>query len=38
MLIFFLDDDDESTNIEDVHISNVESNFIVGDNANEDED
>ena len=39
MLIFFMDDngDDDSTNIENVHLSNVESN-VVGYNANEDGD
>lgn len=34
---FFIEDDDDSTGIVDVHLSNVESNFIVGDDANEDE-
>ena len=37
MFILFIDDDD-STNIDDVHLSNVESNVITRDDANEDED
>ena len=40
MLILFIDDngdDDDSTNIEEVNISNVESN-VVGDYVDEDED
>ena len=40
MLILFLDDngdDDNSTNIEEVNISNVESN-VVGDYVDEDKD
>ena len=37
MFILFIDDDD-STNIDDVHLSNVESNVITRDYANEDED
>ena len=40
MLILFIGDngdDDDSTNIEDVHLSNMESN-VVGDYADEDED
>ena len=32
------DDDDDSTNIEDVHLSNVESHVIIGYNKDEDED
>ena len=40
MHILFIDanDDDDSTNINNVHLSNVESNIVVGDNANEDEE
>ena len=39
MFIFFIDDDgDDLTNINDVHIFNVESNVVVGDDANEGED
>ena len=37
MFILFIDDDD-STNIDDVHLSNVESNVITRDDTNEDED
>ena len=37
MFILFIDDDD-STNIDDVHLSNVESHVIIRENANEDED
>ena len=40
MLILFIDDngdDDDSTNIEEVNLSNVESN-VVGDYVDEDED
>ena len=37
MHILFIDNDD-STNIDDVHISNVESNIVVGDNADDDEE
>ena len=37
MFILFIDDDD-STNIDDAHVSNVESNVIIGDDADEDED
>ena len=29
MFILFLDDDDDSIDIDDVHISNVESNVVV---------
>ena len=36
MFILFLDDDDDSTDIDDVHISNVESNVVVGDDKDED--
>ena len=38
MFILFLDDDDDSTNIDDVHLSNAESNVIVEDDADKDED
>ena len=38
MFILFLDDDDDSTNINDVHLSNGESNVVVGDDADEDDD
>ena len=38
ILILFIDDDDDSIDIEDIHLSNVESNVIVGDNADVDED
>ena len=31
-ILFIDDDDDDSTNIDDVHLSNVESNIVVGDN------
>ena len=37
MFILFLDDDDDLTNIDDVHLSNVESNVIIEDDADEDE-
>ena len=30
MFILFLDDDDDPFNIDDVHLSNVESNVVVG--------
>ena len=36
MFVFFLDDEDDSTNINDVHLSNVESNVVVGDDEDED--
>ena len=36
MFILFLDDNDDSTNIDDVHLSNVESNVVVGDDEDED--
>ena len=35
MFILFLDDDDDSADIDDVHLSNVESN-VVGDYEDED--
>ena len=35
MFVLFLDDEDDSTNINDVHHSNVESN-VVGDDEDED--
>ena len=35
ILILFIDDDD-STYIEDIHLSNVESKVIIGDNADMD--
>ena len=36
MFILFLDDDDDSTNIDNVHLSNVESNVVVEDDKDED--
>ena len=38
ILILFIHDDDDSTNIEDIHISNVKSNVIVRDNTDVDKD
>ena len=40
MCILSIDDanDDDLTNINDVHISNVKSNIVVRDNADEDEE
>ena len=38
MRILFIDDDDDSTNIDDVHLSNVGLNIVVGDNADEDDE
>ena len=35
-VILFLDDDDDSTDIDDVYLSNVESNVVVGDDEDED--
>ena len=37
MFILFLDNVDDSTNINDVHLSNVKSNVVVGDDADEDD-
>ena len=38
MRVLFIDDDDnDSTNIDDVYLFNVESNIIAGDNADDDE-
>ena len=38
ILILFIDDYDDSSDIEDVDLSNVEPNVIIRDNANVDED
>ena len=37
MHILFVDDDDDSTNIDDVYLSNVKSNIVAGDNTDKDE-
>ena len=38
IVILFITDDDDSTDIKDIHLSNVESNVIIGGNADVDED
>ena len=38
MLILAMEDDDDSTSIEDTHLSNMESNAIVTYNEDEDDD
>ena len=37
-ILFIDDDDDNSTNIDDVHLSNVGSNIVAEDNADVDEE
>ena len=37
MFILFLDDDDDSIEVDDVHLYNVESNVVVGDDDDEDQ-
>ena len=36
MFILFLDVDDDSTDIDDVHLSNVELHVVIGDDDDED--
>ena len=38
IIVIYYDDDYESTCFDDVHISYVESNVIIGDNEDDDED